>query len=310
MADTHRLIVAIGDLFLDLLGHVPGLPRRGTAVWGAAPIRCPGGTTGNVAAGLARLGEQVLFVGAVGDDDVGKFLVEDLAASGVDVSGVAWKPGISQGLSIALIEPDGERTFLGLALKAAPSHLAPADLTLIDRLSPPPSMIFLTGPQMREEPARSTQVGFVRRWQGRAPLYFDTNLQQCGASPERVVVEALREVAARSDVVMTSEDDMQALGLKPGPGQLYAVKRGAQGARLVTVDGIVAEVAGHQVAVLDALGAGDVFDAGFMAARARRLADADALCLANAAAALSVEKPGGRSAPEWAEAAALAGLTT
>lgn len=105
---------------------------------------------------------------------------------------------------------------------------------------------------------------------------------------------------------LAGEGELRALGLSPAAGQLYAVKRGERGARLQGPQGSYADAPAHPTQAVDATGAGDAFDAAFIAAHLRGYPDERALRFANAAAALSVTQPGARAMPSWAAADQLA----
>ncbi len=102
---THILV--IGATLLDMKGKpLVGL-EPGTS--NPAAIRFTrGGTARNVAENLARLGADVVLVSAVGDDIIGKQLVERTADAGVNVAHVLTVPGRSTGAYMALLEDDGK----------------------------------------------------------------------------------------------------------------------------------------------------------------------------------------------------------
>lgn len=295
-------VVCVGDALVDLLTFVPVLPERGGAAWSPPPRRVPGGTAANVAVGLARLGMPVSLVGAVGDDADGRFLEQALLAHGVIIEHVHRHPTATTGTAIAMIEPDGERTFIACALAAAHTMLNDTALASLG----PPQALFLTGLLLLEEPSRSATVRLAQRLQGQTRIYFDPNLRQPSGRTEPEVAHAMRAVAAASDVILAGDSEAIALELAPRPVQVLVRKRGAAGAQLETGGVVVASVAAFPVAVVDGTGAGDVFDAAFVAAHLRGCALPLALRVAGAAAALSITQPGAWTMPPWEEALALA----
>lgn len=88
-------------------------------------MRSHGGVARNVAENLARLGADVAFVSAVGDDEPGRTLCAGLTALGVDVSGVLVLPDRSTAEYVAVLDPRNELA-LGLA-----------DMAIFDALTPP-----------------------------------------------------------------------------------------------------------------------------------------------------------------------------
>ncbi len=300
------LIVCVGDALVDLIAAVDRLPPRGGAVWSRPLRRLPGGTAANVAAGLATLGMRVAFVGGVGDDSDGQFLAHDWEQYQIDLRGLRRVPGATTGSAVALVEPDGERTFVACATGGAHAQIGDTELGVVEALAP--AAVFLTGLLLLEEPARGATRRLAERLSERTRLYFDPNLRQPDAEAADTIAEAMLAVARASDVVLAGESEMRALGLSPAAGQLYAVKRGEHGARLQNAGGSYAAVAAHPTQAVDATGAGDAFDAAFIAAHLRGYPDERALQFANAAAALSVTQPGARTMPRWAAAEQLAGI--
>lgn len=291
-------VVCVGDALVDLIVRVGELPARGRTTWGPPPARVAGGTAANVAAGLAHLGQAVAFVGRVGDDDNGRFLTEDLQARGVDVRDVIGDPAAGTGVAISLVEPDGERTFLACALGAAQTRLMDDDLAPMRQQ--PPAAVFLTGLLLREEPARQT-TRRLAEWLRHAGIrtYFDPNLRQPSATMPPAMRAAMLAVAGQTTVVLAGAEEVRDLGLEPAPGQHFVIKRGAHGASLYLYgdNSAAFAVEGHQVTVVDATGAGDAFDAAFIAAHLDGQTEREALAFANAAAALSVEHLGARAMP-------------
>ena len=116
-------------------------------------------------------------------------------------------------------------------------------------------------------------------------------------------VRELRELAPDLDVLFVNEAEQRELG--PVDGPLVVVKRGAEGAFARTADGDV-EVRAPAVDAVDTTGAGDAFDAGFLAARAGRHGVPAALELACACGALSTRALGGVAAQPTLEEARAA----
>lgn len=296
-------VACVGDVFVDMIVEVPILPRSGDSVWCPPPAHFAGGTAANVASGLATLGTPVSFHGRVGDDPFGTFLTEDFEERGVGTAGLIRDTAAPTGRVFAMIEAGGERSMVVCASGAAHTRFGPKDLELLGRSSP--AAIYLTGVLLIEEPSRGSMHDLVERYRGEATLYFDPNLRvpPDGVPPE--IRQSMAWVSERSDVVLVGESEVEALDLRPADGQLFVVKCGARGARIETPEGIVAEVDACEVDMVQAIGAGDTFDAAFIAAQRKALSDRDALGFANAAAALSVTKPGARSTPTWKDAEAF-----
>src|SRR4051794_19009429 len=106
-------VVALGAHILDVLGRpVTEIPAgQGGAL--IEEIRLsPAGAAGGTAVTLAKLGASVLSVGAVGNDDAGRVLVEMLERFGVDCSGLARRDDVQTSSTILPIRPNGDRPAL------------------------------------------------------------------------------------------------------------------------------------------------------------------------------------------------------
>jgi 2-dehydro-3-deoxygluconokinase len=294
-------VVCVGEAFVDFVTPVDRLPHRGGAAWCEAPRRHGGGTAGNVASGLARLGVAVSFAGRVGGDADGAFLTQTFAADGVGLDGLITDAEARTGMVVAMIEPDGQWTFIVAALGSAHTRLQRQDLQWI--LRHPPPVLFVTGVALLEEPSRSAVLDLVRSLSRRTRVHFDSNIAQLGEV--EASLDAMKEMAALSVVVYAGERELETLAVPRQSEQAFVVKRGADGATLLGPGNERARVEAWAVDVVDVIGAGDAFDAAFIAAELRGHAPRAALAIANAAAALSVTHPGGRSMPTWAEVLAL-----
>jgi fructokinase len=91
----------------------------------------PGGAPANVAVAASRLGADAAFVGSVGEDLFGDFILRALESEGVDTSGVGRQPQPTR-TSLAFVEIDesGDRAFTFYrSSPAADELLAPEDVT-------------------------------------------------------------------------------------------------------------------------------------------------------------------------------------
>jgi pseudouridine kinase len=106
-AENSQQVLVIGAAGLDMVGRIAGEPEAGTSV--PARIRVAwGGVARNVAENLARLGETVALISAVGEDFAGDALLRTLAEAGVDTSRVQRFAGASTGAYMAVVDTRGE----------------------------------------------------------------------------------------------------------------------------------------------------------------------------------------------------------
>ncbi len=266
-------ILVLGDLALDVV-LAPARPlQRGTDVPGAVRLH-QGGSAANTARWLARLGARASLVCAVGRDGAGRALVAALRADGVHVR--AARPAGARTARIGmLVDPaTGERSFVaerGAADLLAPGDLRPGWFRGVGVLHLP--AYSLLGAPLGE--AGRAAVVLARA----AGVRVSVDLASAGPllAGGRPAAHALvREVAP--DVLFTNQHEAAAFLGELDPARLLGfapvaiVKRGAAGATLLVrrpggaaAPGVRLEVATRPFAVADTTGAGDAFDAGFLA---------------------------------------------
>ncbi len=267
-------VLVLGDLALDVALAPVGLLAPGTDVPGAVRLH-QGGSAANVARWLARLGGRVTLVCAVGRDGVGRALVAVLRADGVRVRAVRPSGARTARIGMLVDHVTGERSFV--AERGAADLLHPADL----------EARWFRGAAALHLPAYSL-LGAPLGDCGRAAVVLAhaagarVSVDLASARPllagGRPAAQALvREIAP--DLLFTNEHEAAAFLGEPDPAGLLAfapiavVKRGAAGATLLArgpggpaTPGLRLEVPTRPRTAADTTGAGDAFDAGFLAA--------------------------------------------
>lgn len=272
-------------------------------------VRQGGGPAANAAVALARLGVRTTFVGAVGDDPLGREQIDELAREGVDVSRVEVIAGAASFLSMILVDVDGGARTIFSAPDSRPLATGGADLTFgidatrgADAPSPFPDLLLVDGW------GGPTQLAAARAARAREiPVLLD-------AGSVRPDVTELLRVA---DVVIASEPfaeewagaDGAAAAVHrflAGGARLAAVTRGVRGA-LAGARGSdsLFEVPAVPVEAVDTTGAGDAFHGGAACGLASGRTWEESLRLAAFVAARKCLKPGARAGlPTRAEAEA------
>jgi ribokinase len=101
-------VLVVGSINVDLVVSVDRLPAPGETVAGGTFARHGGGKSANQAVAATRLGGEAILVGAVGEDDLGRDALAELAREGVDVARVARLPGVSTGVAGIVVDAAGE----------------------------------------------------------------------------------------------------------------------------------------------------------------------------------------------------------
>ncbi len=244
-----------------------------------------GGSASNTARWLGRLGMKASLVCAVGRDATGRALVAAVAADGVTVRAVR-VIGARTGRIGVLVEPGGERSFVterGAALRLRPEDLRPDWFAGADA-------VHLPAYSLLDQPLGLAGMAAARLAHAAGAL-VTVDLSSSGpllASGRRAVLRLIDEAAP--DLLFATRDEAKALlGNKDEErlarlAPIAVVKRGHKGATILLRHGdetLRFEVATTAVKAKDTTGAGDAFDAGFLAgwleARRRGLAPQAAL---------------------------------
>jgi ribokinase len=279
-ACTPDLVLTGGDL-------VPAFGQREQLVDHA--VLTIGGSAAIMACGAARLGLATALVAAVGGDALGDYMVGAVRDRGVDVSGVR-RTDAATGITVVLSRGD-DRAILTASgaiaaltpdavspeLLAGLRHLHIASYFLLDGLRPALPALVAAAHEAGATVSLDPQDDPAGRWRSGLP-----------------------ELLPHLDVLFVNEQESAALDTSACP--LVVVKRGRQGAAART-SGREASHPGVRVESVDATGAGDSFDAGFLAAWLGGAEIGEALALACACGALSTRSLGGTDAqPTRAEA--------
>ena len=291
-------IIIIGDMCVDLaldLGET--LPRFGQAEQWVPDYTVELGGSGCIfACQAAKLGLRVAVIGRVGDDPFGQLALRRLAECGVETRFITVTPGLKTGLGLALCRASGDRAILTYA--GSISALQPADITdaLLHRARHLHYCSYYL--QMNLLPA-APQILQRARALG-LTVSLDTNWD-----PDGRWAGGLRAALAHVDLFLPNEQEALAISGAAGleealdvlVGEFHlpavAVKRGELGARVAAGAERWAVAVDPLGALADTIGAGDSFDAGFVAAWLAGRPLAECAALGNACGRASIQARGG-----------------
>lgn len=301
-------LVVVGDLNADLIlsGDVTPVFGQVEKLLDDASLVI-GGSATIFACGAARLGLRVAFVGKVGDDVFGRFMLDALHSRGIDTTGVVRDREIKTGLTVilsrgqdramltyagtigALRYDEIDLDFLGTA-----RHLHLGSYFLLEQLLPDAPRLFAEAQRRGLAVSLDTNYDPAERW--------DSGIEA-----------ALRHV----DIFLPNETELAAITRTPDwraalvkaaqTVPTVAVKLGAEGAAVQQGDHYLQQPV-LPVTVVDTTGAGDSFDAGFVYGHLQGWPLERTLGLAMACGASSTQAAGGTAAqPDLEQALALMG---
>jgi 5-dehydro-2-deoxygluconokinase len=266
-------VLCIGRSCIDLYAHEIGVPITAVKSFDAYVGGCPT----NVSVGTRRLGLRSALLTAVGEDQVGEFVLHFLNAEGVNTRFIPHKRGRRTSAVILTIQPPDR-----FPLTFYRDNCADLGLTTEDVAKCPIAdtrFVFLTGTGLMMDPSRTaTMFAAERAHDHGVPVLVDLDYrpdQWASAAVYGTNVRALLRLATLA--IGTEEETRAAAGIEEleeldqaverlldsGIDALI-VKRGARGSSVYRNDGSVNDVSAFPVEVLNVLGAGDAFASGFL----------------------------------------------
>jgi fructokinase len=262
-------LICLGELLIDMFPAELG--RKHAEVSAYRPVA--GGAPANVAVAARRLGAESAFIGKVGDDPFGYFLIEVLAREGLETRGMRLDPDARTTMNI-MAQPDANHyDCLFYRNPGADTRLRPDELDVALLRS---TRAFHFGSlSLTDEPARSATVEAVKIARaGGALISYDVNYRPTLWQSPAQAAEQARVMIRHADLVKVNEDELALLGgrgdvmtasgalLGMGPS-LVVVTLGPGGSFFRVAAGGEA-VSGFPVKTVDATGCGDSFIAGLL----------------------------------------------
>lgn len=259
------MILCCGEALIDMIPvpKVVGAPH-----WAGYT----GGAVFNTAIALARLQQPSGLMTGLSSDTFGEMLKADLRDAGVDMS-LSVHSDRKTALAFVTLT-DGHATYSFHDEGSAMRMIVPEDLPPL-----PDSVqaLFFGGISLVEDPCASTMEGLLSREAGRRVTMMDPNVRPAFIADPDGYRARIRRMMGLCDIVKVSDEDLD--WLQPGPEGLedkmalvqalgpsiVLVTRGADGALGRMADGTTVTVPARKAVVVDTVGAGDTFNAGFLA---------------------------------------------
>ena len=268
-SQNPKQVLCVGDMVADIFtSPLSRLPEPGELVLTERIAVFPGGNALNTAVALRRLGEQVIVAGSVGDDALGRLLLDQMQTQGLDVRGVRREPaGRTASTFILLIEGEDRRFIhsLGVAATFTGEHVSPELI--------PHNGVMLVGGYLKLGAWDDNVLADLMRQARQRNCTVVLNIciaRDSGVDPGRCL-----SLLEHVDVFVPNEDEARILtGETAPPKQAKALHRA--GARVVVItrggQGLYADDGEHtiemgifQVPLVDPSGCGDCFNAGLIA---------------------------------------------
>ena len=297
-------LVHIGSAVVDYVYRIDALPAPGMEKTASSYAQVAGGGF-NMMVAATRTGMKVVFGGQLGSGPNGDFLRAAFASEGIEML-TPPSPVMDSGNCVAMISGDAERTFVswpGAESVLRLEMMAPVSLLAGD-------WVFTSGYTLSYPGSRDALTDWIEALPAQTPFVFD---------PTPVISDIPRPVLSRvlARTAWLSCNTTEAADIA-GPGDVevlaarllaehcpkadgVVIRAGAKGCHVRLADGSARTIPGFKVAAVDTNGAGDTHIGAFVSALSRGAQPFEAARYANAAAALSVTRHGGSSAPTDAE---------
>ncbi len=294
-------VVVVGSTNTDMTVRVPRLPVPGETVTGGDFRVTGGGKGANQAVAAARAGAPVVFVTAIGTDDIGDRALDSLAVEAIDLRFVRRVAGVPSGIALILVDEAGENVIAVAA--GANADLRPDDVAPLETIVEPGDVVLV---QLEIPlPTVEATVRLARRRHARLIL---------NPAPARPLPDALLSAVSiltpneREAATLTGLGAGADGGLSPTAAALHdrgvadvLITLGAAGVFVSGPRGAT-QLPAFAVEAVDTTAAGDVFNGALAVALIEGRPTIEAARFASAAAAISVTRAGARaSAPHRAE---------
>ena len=269
---NYPRVICLGEILFDRISNQPGRSLEEVTSW----TDYPGGAPANVACALQKLGTPSAFVGCVGQDDLGRSLVQLLNEIGVNTQGIQTHPISPTRTVLVLRSQSNDRSFVAFGDKRATTEFADTHLNR-DRL---PIELFqhadylvigtllLAYPESRAAIAHALELAeqfFVK-------VVLDVNWRPVFWLDQAIAPRMIHDLIKRVDFLKMAEEEAEWLFETTDPGAIAH--------RLGTLEGVLVtagekgsayclgqsegKVAAFAIEVEDTTGAGDSFLAGFI----------------------------------------------
>lgn len=271
-------VCVVGSINMDMVTTTDKVPEQGETVLGESFTTYPGGKGANQAIAAARLGAEVVMVGAVGDDAFGKSLKERFRNEGANDEAIITVSHESTGVATIILS-DGDNRII--VAPGANKYVTPEMVKDKQEIILSCDIILM----QFEIPMETIEYTVELAYKHGIPVVINP-------APYNKVLE---KVVEKATFITPNESEHSAM--KQSIDTLSIKKKiietkGEHGVAFTLPDGEEKTISSFQAKVKDTTGAGDTFNGAFVTEYAKEKDIEKAIEFANAAASLAVEKMG------------------
>jgi len=298
-ANNQKKINVLGDANVDMVLNLSKKDKLGD------PELFSGGSSANVASGLARLGLKVSFFGSLGNDMYGKYVINDMNSDGIDTSNIELLDEFNTAMVIGVVEKSSERS-----LFVWPPKNGAHNKYILNNRSKKKVLdcdwLHVSGISLRFSPVRESMIKAMKLCKEKNKIVsFDLNLRtELWGFDERfrkVVLEAVSNSSIifgnlREELLYLFDENEDSLYKNLDDDQVLICRDGENGALGITVRKKVKSDA-VSITPFDSVGAGDAFNTGFIYTFSKGLGLEESLNNGNLVAAYKLLGSGARHLP-------------
>jgi ribokinase len=286
-------IVGLGEIVLDWVTEIPHFPKPDEKIDALSENYFPGGVTANYLVATARLGGKSGFIGAVGDDSYGDFLIEDFVKEGVDTTYIKEIVGKKTPVNFVFVAK-GEKTII------QSPHMQTTKIECIDLNEAYIANSKLLHTTIIHQKVTEKAIEIAKKNNVKISIDLESQIALRGW-------DNLKKVLLKADILLpnkegakaitnsnTSENAAETLVKKGIP--IVIITLGSNGV-LITTNEFQKRIPTYDIKnIIDTTGAGDTFNGAFSLAYWIKGWDLEKSCIyGNAAASLKIQKLGARS---------------
>lgn len=262
-------VFAIGEALIDFIPKEKGIPLSEVSSFEKAP----GGAPANVASTVAKLGGSSSFIGKLGVDAFGDFLVQTLKAVNVDVEHVLRTEEANTALAFVSLKSDGNRDFMFYRNPSADMLLSEGEIEA-DWFQKE-DLLHFGSVDLIEAPVKYAHLKAIKSIKEKGGIVsFDPNVRLFLWESKEECRKTILDFIPMSDILKISDEELEFItniadkekaiqSLFVGDVKLIILTKGPLGAELYTKEFTVS-VEGKKVEVVDTTGAGDAFIGAFL----------------------------------------------
>lgn len=298
-------VITIGEVLIDFIPTSIGCKLKEVEGF----VKKPGGAPANVAACVSRLGGKSKFIGKVGQDAFGEYLVDVLAKENVNTEDIIFTSEANTALAFVSLEESGERDFSFYRKPSADMLLNENEIKF--EMFEAEDILHFCSVDLIEAPVKYAHIKAIEYAKKKGALIsFDPNVRLPLWSDASQCRETIKDFIPYADILKVSDDELlfiteiekvdlaiqKLMELNPNLRWLIITK-GSKGVFAV-VNQKSYQVKGYQVKPIDTTGAGDAFIGAvlYSIANESQKEPYQILKFANAVGALTTTKEGAISA--------------